>query len=317
MSLPVLFGSIAINESRFIADSIAQHGDYCQRWFIVEGADQLYRAATTDGFSIDGQETAALYAAGNDRVTYTRHGWAENKSELRNAYADAINRYLEAIFVKLAIVIVIDIDEFLCRGDLHALLQYMQSIDDPSPGAIRIPHVHYWRNPMQIITGKYYDIPHDRVYFWPVGARYGENHNHPVDPTTGRLLQELRYERHDRHLLDRRAYVQGTNEVVEGKTIKSIAWHHFGFARAECEIASKNNYYVARGEAKTRPDTTESRAAFFDELKTGKLPDGCQTFNWLGPWPDICLANRQRWGIEKAFSYRDLKLNRTTCESLW
>lgn len=262
------FGSIILNEAEYIEANIRQHVAHCDRWVIVEGADRRYPSTrvSSDGLSTDGTaEIAERLAAEFPQIVFVQHGWADDKSELRNRYAE---------LAADGVLIVFDADEFLTHQSLEVLKARCANLR--GPGSVRIPHVHFWHDTTQIITGGYYDIPHDRAYQWLKGCRYLDNHNNPHLPD-GTALQHANYQRHDRELVP----------VRGGWTHQGPAWLHFGFVKDARNIADKNAYYLNRGEATTRPGTTRDRRAWFED----ELPPGCQLHRWLGPWPEI-MAQR-------------------------
>lgn len=274
--MKVTFATICLNEAEYIGRNIAQHVDLCDEWIFVEGADRRYppRHVTADGLSKDGTATAicreasALHAMGHDKITLIKHGWAADKSELRNRYAELCDD---------GVVIVFDADEFLTRADLEWLIARCKSM--PTPGSVRIPHIHFWKHRRQIITGGYYDVPHDRAYRWQRGCRYFENHNNPCLPD-GTALQSLSYERHERELM--------LEPETGGFAHPKPCWLHMGFAKSDANVADKNAYYLNRGEAYSRPETTESRAAFFADT----LPAGHRTYPWCGKLPEVLEQER-------------------------
>lgn len=264
--MKTVFCSIVLNEAEYIYQNLQQHYDYCDRWIIVEGADRRYPsdAATADGLSIDA--TAELIRSFPDprgKIQFVQHGWADNKEQLRSVYAAQVPDTTKN-------VIVFDADEFLTHEHLGAILSGLEFM--PGPGAWQIPHVHFWKSPQHIIKGGYFDVPHDRIYRWAPGCRYRANHNHPELPT-GVLLQHLQHRRQSRQLI-----TQGSGVVHP-----SLCWLHYGFVKAASNIAAKNQYYVARGEDTTRPQTTRNRAAWFDE----QTPDGCTVLAWQGCYPEV------------------------------
>ncbi len=261
------FCSILLNEAEYIGRNLAQHYDACDQWFIVEGADRRYPSdrVTKDGLSTDG--TAEIVRGFPDplgKITFIQHGWADDKCELRNRYA----RLAES-----GVLIVFDADEFLTHADLAWLIDRTSRLD--GPGSVRIPHVHFWKHPRQVIVGGYYDVPHDRAYRWLWGGRYIDNHNHPCLPIAGKQLNQVRHVTHDRQF----SFEDETGAVAHG----GPAWLHFGFAKSAENIADKNAYYLNRGEAASRPETTESRAAWFAE----KLPRMCRVLPWVGKLPEV------------------------------
>lgn len=314
MKLPVYFASIAMNEACFIRDCLQQHSSLCDAWFIIEGADQRYEFQNEKGLSIDGTSDEAsrwMQSRSLDsKILYLQKpGGFPDKVTIRNQYADLINRELGDR--PAAIVIVIDIDEFICRRDLQSLIAFMQrqyAEHEPPGGVIRIPHVHFWRNAQTIIQGKYWNVPHDRCYWWPRGAAYGTNHNDPEFPDargrpSGRPLKAGRYLDCGRNFVQRTVGVgNGPNnpsQYLTGLSIEDMAWFHFASLRPERYTAAKNRYYLNRGEAATRPDTTLSRAMIFesDDVVRSK---GFTLHQWVGPWPEVCVesqVNREKYGL--------------------
>jgi hypothetical protein len=261
------FASIILNEAEYIGRNLAQHYDACDRWIVVEGADRRYPSdrVTKDGLSTDG--TADIVRGFPDplgKITFIQHGWADDKCELRNRYAELADD---------GVLIVFDADEFLTHADLAWLIDRTSRLD--GPGSVRIPHVHFWKNHRQVIVGGYYDVPHDRAYRWFKGCRYFDNHNHPCLPTSEQPLNRCRHELWNRQF----RFEDETGAVAHPEP----AWLHMGFCKAPEHVADKNAYYLNRGEATTRPETTESRAAWFAET----LPRMCRVLPWVGKLPEV------------------------------
>jgi hypothetical protein len=259
------FATICLNEAEFIGLNLRQHYDHCDEWIIVEGADKRYPRATEQGLSVD--DTAEIIRSFPDpdkKIRFIQHGWAADKCELRNRYADWCDD---------GVVVVFDADEFLSHRDLSWLIDRCRAL--PRPGSVRIPHIHFWKHDRQIITGGYYDVPHDRAYRWEAGCVYRDNHNHPARSFGGELLQESFYEKFDRRLMV---------EPETGANAHPLpCFRHYGFAKSGQNIADKNAYYVNRGEATTRAETTRDRAAWFAE----KLPPNCEVVPWIGGVPEV------------------------------
>lgn len=262
----VIFASIVLNEAEFIRYNLQQHYEFCDRWVIVEGAVKGYPTdrVTAEGLSTDA--TARIirdFPDPDHKLQFVRHGWAANKEELRSVYADKFPP-------QAGTVVVFDADEFLRKADLRKLLLLMQPVTGPA--AWRIPHIHFWKQPTQIITGGYFDVPHDRIYHWTHGCRYVRNHNHPETPQ-GKLLQELN------HFINQRVLHS------DGRTAThpDPCWFHYGFMKAAENIADKNQYYLSRGEADSRPRTTRDRAAWFEAA----TPTDCKLLEWKGGHPEI------------------------------
>lgn len=265
MALHVTIGSIILNEEEFIEANLRQHYEFADKIVIVEGADQLFpkQFTTQEGLSID--RTAEIIRSFPDpdhKITFIQHGFAKSKAQLRNEYA---KRAPEGI------LIAVDADEFLTKQSMRVALEIAEKL--PVPGVLRIPHIHLWKNPRQFITGGYYDVPHNRIYRWPDGARYdGYEHNHPTYHC--RMLHTFNLTK---------IVFDGDFSVTGTKNIPLPYWIHYGFCRSADSIFLKNAYYVARGEAETRPETTRDRAAWFQE----GIPKECKVHKWHGPYPEV------------------------------
>lgn len=260
------FCSIILNESEYLGLNLAQHYRYCDEWIIVEGADRRYPTdrVTAEGLSTDRTaDVVRLFPDPAGKIKFIQHGWADDKCELRNRYAELADD---------GVLIVFDADEFLTDHDLCWLLNRCSHL--PGPGSVRIPHVHFWKSAGRIITGGYYDVPHDRAYRWQRGCRYTDNHNHPALPD-GRYLQALAYERHEREFLE---------EPETGAYVhQGPCWLSYGQCKSAENMADKTAYYLNRGEATTRPGTSRDRAAWF----TNELPRELIVHPWIGKLPEV------------------------------
>lgn len=267
MSLRIAFGSIFLNEAQFLPFSLAQHYAFCDKWFFIEGADVRYpRESVTDaGLSTDkSAEIIKSYPDIDKKITLIQHGWAQDKTVLRNRYAELADMH------RIDILIVVDIDEFLTNSSMVSLLTRLRQL--PGPGVVRIPHVHFWHNQQTVITGKYWDVPHDRAYRWQQGNRYIRDHNHPEK--NGLLL---RARNTDAYMSRRVVHNDGS------MTCDEPFWLHYANCKEDVHVQDKNAFYRARGEAQTRPETIKSREAFFSV----ELPEGLVTYKWAGPLPEV------------------------------
>lgn len=265
--MQVIFGSIVLNEAEYILANLQQHYAYCDHWIIVEGADRRYPRDRVDehGFSTDGTaDIIRWFPDPDEKIIFIRHGWADNKCELRNRYAAMAHDDA---------VVVIDADEFLTHRSMEVLLDRLKHA--VTPASIQIPHIHLWKDRQTVITGGYYDVPHDRAYRWANGCSYLDNHNDPC-LSDGRPLRTLpSYRRHLRLL----------EPMFNGWTHDEPFWLHFGFCKRAENIGDKNAYYLNRGEASTRPETTRCRAAWFSD----EVPPGCELHRWHGPMPEVLV----------------------------
>lgn len=239
-------GMIVLNEADLIAANLSNHYSMADKIIVVEGADRRFPNATEDGLSTD--DTAEIVQSFPDpdrKITFIQHGWADDKSDLRNRYCG---------LAEDGILIAVDADEFLSPRSAEGLIKELEKL--PGPGCVRIHHIHLWKTLDQSITGGYYSVPHNRAYRWIKGCRHphGE-HNHPSTPD-GKLLFKHR-----------------TKVITPGPY-----WLHLGFCKPPDQIEAKNVFYVNRGEATSRPGTTKDRAAWFDE----STPEGCTLHSYSG-----------------------------------
>jgi hypothetical protein len=264
---PRILAAICLNEEEFIGSWLAYHYDAFDRIILCEGAARDYPrvAVTSEGLSTD--RTAALIRAFPDpraKITFVQHGWAgpehnpddsiPAKIELRNGYAALIDE---------GYVFTLDVDEYLHPTYVEELIDVMG--DHPDVHACAIPQLHLWQDSSHYITGGYADVPHVRLYRWPRGARYVVSHNWPSAPG-GRSLSD--------------SYLRMPLQVDDA-VLTAPALLHFGFCEPKEAMLAKNYYYVMRGEYRSRPLTTEFRAAAFG----GRTPEGCAVHPYRGFLP--------------------------------
>lgn len=260
----VTIGMIVLNEEQFLAANLRQHYPFADEIIIVEGADRRYpkERVTADGLSTD--RTAEIVRSFPDpdhKIQFLQYGWADDKAVLRDQYAQLAYE---------GILLAVDADEFLTHDSMRGLLgMLIEKL--PGPGCVRIPHVHFWKDDRHVISGGYYDVPHNRAYRWPAGARYLREHNHPE--LDGKYLYQLHLEKHGRKAV----------YEPERVTFQEPFWIHYGFMKSAENIRDKNQFYINRGEAVTRPQTTRDRAYWF---RDDGLPQDCDLMEWRGPWPE-------------------------------
>ena len=258
-------GSILLNEAEFIELSLRQHYAYADKIVLIEGADKLYPSdlVTKDGLSTD--DTAEIIRSFPDpdkKIEFVQYGFAENKAVLRNEYAKR---------TEPGILLAVDCDEFLSNRSWELVKPLLEAMS--GPGALRIKHVHAWKDYGHVVRGLYYDVPHLRLYRWPKKAGHFTCHNHPM-LENGTPLYKLNCLKIEAPWHDLGGGVVGMRDPF---------WFHAGFARQAHLIAAKNAYYRARGESQTRPDTTRARAAWFAEETPSELT--ISKFN--GPYPEV------------------------------
>jgi hypothetical protein len=262
-----VLAAICLNEEEFIGAWLSYHYDVFDRIILCEGAARDYPrvAVTADGLSAD--RTAELIRAfpdPEDKIAFVQHGWAgpeQNpddsvpaKIELRNGYATLIDE---------GYVFTLDVDEFLHPAYVSELIGAME--EHPGVLACAIPQLHLWQDDTRYITGGYADVPHVRLYRWPRGARYVSSHNWP-SALGGHSLVET--------------YLYMPLQVQDG-VLTAPAIVHMGFCEPKTSMLVKNYYYVMRGEYRSRPLTTEFRAAAFG----GWVPEGCEVHPYRGFLP--------------------------------
>jgi hypothetical protein len=264
---PRTLAAICLNEEEFISSWLAYHYDAFDRIVLCEGAARDYprTAVTADGLSAD--RTAQLVRGFPDpqsKITFLQHGWAGPESnpddtipakiELRNRYASLIDH---------GFVFTLDVDEFLHPAHVENLVAVMA--EHPDVDACAIPQLHLWQDTEHYITGGYADVPHVRLYRWRRGATYAVSHNWPSVPG-GRSLAD--------------SYLRMPLSV-QGGALTAPAIVHLGFCEPKHSMLVKNYYYVMRGEYRSRPLTTEFRAAAF----AGRVPEGCAIHPYGGVVP--------------------------------
>lgn len=267
--IKIHFGSILLNEKRFIGLNLLQHYDLCDSWTLVEGACQGYptRKVSEGGLSLDNSSVQIrLFPDPFGKIEFIQHGWTVSdgeaaKSELRNVYLKSSNAN---------IIVVIDADEFYLKEDFNKAIE---KFEDPNIFGVTLPQVHFWKSTERFITGDYYDISHTRFFRNVFGMSYIKNHNFPE--INGALIHEggnFKYKR----TIDK---IQGKFSYLEPKC------YHMGFAKDFDDMRDKSDYYINRGEKITRKSTTESRAAWFD----GNLPENCLVRDWGGELPEVLM----------------------------
>ena len=263
----VAIGTILLNEQKFIGLSLYQHYDFCDKWVLVEGTCLGYptRKVTENGFSKDlTPKIIEIFPDPKNKIRYIQYGWTtydgeDAKSELRNEYLKYINE---------DILIVLDADEFYKYEDLK---EAVEKLDNPKIHGVTLPQVHFWKNTKQYITGEYYDISHTRIYRNIIGMKYIRNHNFPE--LNGEFI----------HKLGHFKYKRTQNKKDDGYFFKEPCCYHMGFAKDYEDMKDKSDYYINRGEDKTRKSTTASRAAWFNN----DIPEKCRIKKWNGSIPTI------------------------------
>lgn len=266
-------GSILLNESKFIALNLIGHYDICDEWVLVEGACQGYptRKVTDEGLSLDNSAIQImLFPDLYNKIRFIQYGWTDSTGE--EAKSELRNQYLK--YVTGDILLVLDIDEFYSLGDIKFALKKFK--DNAELTALTLPQVHFWKGTGQFVTGGYYDISHTRFFRNIFGMKYISNHNFPE--INGVMLNKINHQKEPRVVKE----LKNNMFKYEGPRC-----YHMGFSKDEDDMRDKTDYYVNRGEAITRKNTTDSRAGWFDD----KLPVECKIRKWGGGLPYVLQKN--------------------------
>ena len=264
----VTFGTILLNEAKFIGMNLMQHYDFCDEWILVEGACHGYptRKVSSDGLSLDNSAAQIrIFPDPLNKIRFIQHGWTKAQGE--NAKSELRNEYIK--YCTSDVLAVVDADEFYRLEDFQLALAELK---DPKVYAVTLPQVHFWKNTSHFITGEYYDIAHTRIYRYIPGMKYISNHNFPeIGGKTGPMLGHKKIAR----------ILKETE--TGGYRYGVPCCFHMGFAKDADDMRDKSDYYINRGEADTRPATTASRAAWF----TDNLPEKCTVRAWRGDLPEV------------------------------
>jgi len=259
--------SIFLNEAQYIQKCYFNHYSLVDSWTFVEGACIGYPPdrVSNNGLSTDHSWLKLVLSPDPDnKVRYIEHGWTKSngesaKSELRNDYLAALSNGFLAV---------IDIDEFYSETSFKSAIGKLKE----GYSGVVVPQLHFWKHSQQFIIGGYYDVSHMRFFRVQPGIRYVANHNFPELPCGTRLdtINNFKFSR------------TITNNAQECSFHEPFCFH-LGFAKEESNMKDKTLYYLNRGEAQTRPDTTKSRAAWFDN----SVPDNCKVLKFSQPLLEI------------------------------
>lgn len=269
-------GTILLNEQKYIGSNLIQHYMHCDEWILVEGACLGYppRKVSEKGLSLDATNLILrLFPDRYNKLQLVEHGWTkaageDAKSELRNEYMKRCSS---------TYLLVLDADEFYLPEVIdRTLLRF----DDLSIHSITLPQVHFWKDLTSFITGEYYDISHTRFFRFIPGSRYERNHNFPE--VNGEFLHKIKNHKVHRKIVEMKN-CPGSYQYADD------CCYHLGFAKDFDDMRDKSDYYINRGEDKTRVTTTASRAAWF----SNDLTDNLKVRNWGGVIPSVLLGGDQ------------------------
>ncbi|NDY96286.1 hypothetical protein [Wenzhouxiangella limi] len=269
-------GTIVLNEEHYIGLNLLQHYNYVDSWTIVEGLCKGYpeRKVRLNGLSGDRTSLMVrLFPDYAEKIRYVAHG--RTKADGEDAKSELRNRYLDN--ASASFLLVIDADEFYEP-------EFIESIKIALAGSeylsVTVPQVHFWKDLNNFVTGGYYDVSHTRFFRYLPGMMYLRNHNWPE--VNGFFLVDERRKKLNRLISE---IADGDSFVFEGPYCV-----HMGFAKPADDMLDKTEYYVNRGEERTRPETTQCRQAWF----SNDLPENCTVRRWGGKIPKaLTLRNRE------------------------
>lgn len=270
-SMNIAIGMIALNETEFLEKNLIQHyyweGANVHQIILVEGAVSEYPRTyiTRNGLSTDGTgDMIKRFMKRNDpyhKVFLVRGRW-KDKVEQRNQYTELINEDTD-------ILIVIDCDEFYTKRDQKIISNTIEMY--PHKDSFLVPIINLWHRPDLRVMGGYWDVPHLKIYRWQKGCRYHDNH---VQLCCG----ERNYHTRDQFFM----------QIPQAKMI------HYGYCRSEQFIKDKCQYYLNRGEAKTRPFYVTARGEYFEwQEGMSHLQNGVQVIPYDDELPECFVEEKE------------------------
>lgn len=221
--------TIALNEQRFIADSLScvSRCPNVAKIAVVEGAVNLMKdSAQKDGLSRDGtmdQVHSAMKQPQGHKIVYDRYGWANDKAELRN-------RALE-LLGDVDYVLIVDADEIWTDEDMGRLVQTCR--ENPEAGIIKFKFHHFWRSLKQVATGGQWKSMMFRCFRYTDKSLHWASHEKPVVNAAGMSLADI------------------APSVVSEDTYV----YHMGYVKEARDVQDKIDYYRRRDARLNVQDT--------------------------------------------------------------
>jgi glycosyltransferase involved in cell wall biosynthesis len=213
--------TIGLNEEQFIGASlkaVIRHRNI-SKVAVVEGAVNLFaHACDENGLSIDktNKEILKIISLENgSKIIYERHGWANNKADLRN-------RALKLLGNDIDYVLVVDADEVWKQEDLDLLVKTIK--ENHRIGVIKFPFYHFWKKKDQITTGSMWDSMLFRCFKFEDKSFHWGSHEMPVINNKGQRI----------------------DQVLGSIVNKEIHVYHYGAMKDEKNIKDKLKFYAAR-----------------------------------------------------------------------
>ena len=213
--------TIALNEKDYIGASLRSMMSHpiINKIAVVEGCVTLNKAqANEKGLSKDSTNeeiTKVMKDDSEKKITYKKHGWANNKSELRNIALDLLGENIDY-------VLVVDADEVWKKEDLDKLTAFIEN--NPDVSVIWFNPYHFWKQPDLIAVGSAWDIRLFRFFKYDDKTLRWKEHDSPVRNKVGELSTKL------------------GKEI----TTKDIHFYHYGAMKPENRIKAKLEFYRTR-----------------------------------------------------------------------
>ena len=179
---------ICLNEEKFIGASlrsVLKHKNI-HKIAVVEGATRLFsHACNKAGLSADNTKKEILKVMGEDdagKIIYYSHGWATDKSELRN-------KALELVGEGCDYIMVLDSDEVWKKSDLNKLVASIKK--EPSASVIWYKAYHFWKKKSLIATGSQWDTLLFRFFKYSDKTLRWDRHEAPPITSNGKSVSEL------------------------------------------------------------------------------------------------------------------------------
>ena len=273
----ISIGMIALNEAEFIEKNLTQHyewnGGNVHQIIVVEGAVKEYpkKNITKNGLSTDGTgEIIRNFMKYNDpehKIYYVCGKW-KDKTEQRNQYINLIDK-------KTDVLIVIDCDEFYPKSQQKLISNAIEMF--PQKDSFEVPIVNLWHRQDLQVQGSYWNVPHLKVYRWYEGSCYGEHHAQLINGSRNFHTRDEKYQ-----------------------CLPYIRMIHYGYCRNQTYIQDKCQYYINRGETKTRPIYVTARGDYFT-WKEGMttLSNGVNVISYDGVLPECFVENKENCYLEQ------------------
>lgn len=263
----ILLCTLCLNE----ADILERHIQHHLKWpdrvghIYVEGSDPLYDRKNDDGLSID--DTTSILK-NHFNVEHIPVGIFDPSLHDRPIPSDQYKAIGRDVYLRAAEkydpdwIIVVDADEFYPQKSMDNIVSFLSVVSNDIT-SITVPQIHLWRPPVIsyrpvrfAVTGRYWSVPHVRIFRYRPEMTYIASH----DCTRG-VSGDLPAVNHNWP-----AY-RGETSHANSRNVwmMSAQCYHYGFAPRDFDgYKADLRYYAARGEMETRNQTYRCRKAFLE-----------------------------------------------------